>query len=105
LSQFTKNYTLVPYFQKIVTNLSKIWVWYPGSGKTFFRIPGPGVEKCPDPDPQHLLPENGFFLEPEEKLFGSGLDPGSNGLAESGSGFWQAKIFLPKKERTKKFHV
>ncbi len=28
--------------------LSKIWVWDPGSGKTLFRIPDPGVKKAPD---------------------------------------------------------
>jgi hypothetical protein len=33
------------YNKKIVTKLSKIWVWDPGSGKNLFRIP--------DPDPQH----------------------------------------------------
>jgi hypothetical protein len=37
---FTKN---------IVTKLSKIWVWDPGSGKNLFRIPDPGVKKAPDP--------------------------------------------------------
>jgi len=35
--------------QKIVTKLSKIWVWDPGSGKNLFRIPDPGVKKAPDP--------------------------------------------------------
>jgi hypothetical protein len=34
---------------KIVTKLSKIWVWDPGSGKNLFRIPDPGVKKAPDP--------------------------------------------------------
>jgi hypothetical protein len=33
------------FTQKIVTKLSKIWLWDSGSGKTLFRIP--------DPDPQH----------------------------------------------------
>jgi hypothetical protein len=37
---FTKN---------IVTKLSKIWVWDPGSGKNLSRIPEPGVKKAPDP--------------------------------------------------------
>jgi hypothetical protein len=32
------------FTQKIVTKLSKIWVWDPGSG-----IPDPGVKKTPDP--------------------------------------------------------
>jgi hypothetical protein len=32
---------------KIVTKLSKIWVWDPGSGKNLFRIPDPGVKKAP----------------------------------------------------------
>jgi hypothetical protein len=38
---------------KIVTKLSKIWLWDPGSGKNLLRIPDPGVKKAPDPDPQH----------------------------------------------------
>jgi hypothetical protein len=44
------------FTQKIVTTLSKIWVWDPGSeirnpgfGKNLFRIPDPGVKKAPDP--------------------------------------------------------
>ena len=39
--------------QKIVTKLSKIWVWEPGSGKNLFRIPDPGVKRHRIPDPQH----------------------------------------------------
>jgi hypothetical protein len=34
---------------KIVTKLSKVWVWDPGSGKNLSRIPDPGVKKAPDP--------------------------------------------------------
>jgi hypothetical protein len=44
------------FTQKIVTMLSKIWVWDPGSeirdpgsGKKLFRIPDPGVKKAPGP--------------------------------------------------------
>ncbi len=37
------------FTQKIVTKLSKILVWDPGSGKNIFRIPDPGVKKAPDP--------------------------------------------------------
>ncbi len=42
------------FTQKIVTKLSKIWVWDPGSEirdpeKNLFRIPDPGVKKAPDP--------------------------------------------------------
>ncbi len=37
------------FTQKIVTKLSKIWVWDPGSGKNLFRIPDPVVKKAPDP--------------------------------------------------------
>jgi hypothetical protein len=38
-------------FQKIVTKLSKLWVWDPGSGKTLsgLRILDPGVKKASDP--------------------------------------------------------
>jgi hypothetical protein len=32
------------FTQKIVTKLSNIWVWDPGSGKNLFRIPAPGVK-------------------------------------------------------------
>jgi hypothetical protein len=49
------------FTQKIVTKLSKIWVWDPGSGirdpeKNLFRIPDPGVKKAPDPG-SATLPE------------------------------------------------
>jgi hypothetical protein len=37
------------FTQKVVTKLSKIWVWEPESGKNLFRIPDPGVKKAPDP--------------------------------------------------------
>ncbi len=37
------------FTQKIVTKLSKIWVWDPGSGKHLFRIPDPGVKKASNP--------------------------------------------------------
>jgi hypothetical protein len=37
------------FTQKIVTKLSKIWIWDPGSGKNLYRIPDPGVKKAPDP--------------------------------------------------------
>ncbi len=41
---------IIEFFaQKIVTKLSKVWVWDPGSGKNLFRIPDPGVKKAPDP--------------------------------------------------------
>ncbi len=65
MGQFSKKYRI--FTQKMVTTLSKRWVWDPGSGirdpgsgKSLFRIPdpGPGVKKAPDPrsripDPQH----------------------------------------------------
>jgi hypothetical protein len=35
--------------QKIVTMLSKIWVWDPGSEIRKKPIPDPGVKKAPDP--------------------------------------------------------
>jgi hypothetical protein len=37
------------FTQKIVTKLSKIWVWDPRSGIRKKPIPDPGVEKAPDP--------------------------------------------------------
>ncbi len=58
---------IVEHFtQKIVTKLSKLWVWDPGSGKNLFRIPYPGVKKAPDLDPQHCLkgkPHNNHFRD------------------------------------------
>jgi hypothetical protein len=47
LGQFSKIIELSTH--KIVTKLSKIWVWDPGSGKNLFRIPDSGVKKAPDP--------------------------------------------------------
>jgi hypothetical protein len=43
----SKNY--ITFIQKIVTKLSKIWVWDPGSGKNLTRIPDPVVKKATDP--------------------------------------------------------
>jgi hypothetical protein len=42
------------FAQKIVTKLSKIWVWDPGSRKNLFWIPDPVVNK--DPGSATLLP-------------------------------------------------
>jgi hypothetical protein len=52
------------FTQKIVTMLSKIWVWDPGSGKNLFRIPDPGDKKAPDPGSQiriHNTVSNTYF--------------------------------------------
>jgi hypothetical protein len=46
-TNFQKNIEV--FSQKIVTKLSKIWVWDPGSGKNLSRIPDPGVKKALDP--------------------------------------------------------
>jgi hypothetical protein len=50
------------FTQKIVTKLSKLWVWDPGSEirdpeKTYSgsRIQGSKRYRIPDPDPQHCL--------------------------------------------------
>jgi hypothetical protein len=40
------------FTKKIVTKLSKIWVWDPGSGKNPFRIPDPGSRGKNAPDPR-----------------------------------------------------
>ncbi len=53
ICQFTKNSSTVPvpFSQKIVINLSKIWAWEPGSGKNFSnksQIPG-SKRHLPDP--------------------------------------------------------
>jgi hypothetical protein len=44
---------IVPFTQKFVIKLSKIWVWYPGSGKKLSRILGQKGHRIPDP--QHCL--------------------------------------------------
>jgi hypothetical protein len=47
---------IIEFFtQKIVTKLSKIWIWDPGSGKTYSgsRIHGSKRHRIPNPDPQH----------------------------------------------------
>jgi hypothetical protein len=49
------------FTQKIVSKISKIWVWDPGSAtlvKTYpgSRIQGPKGHRIPDPDPQHWYP-------------------------------------------------
>ncbi len=56
------------FTQKIVTKLSKIWVWDPGSGKVYSgsRIQESKRHRIPDPDPQHWL-----------YLLASVADPGS----------------------------
>ncbi len=43
LDQFSKNYRT--FYPKVVTNLSKIWVWDPGSGKKFIPDPGSRGQK------------------------------------------------------------
>jgi hypothetical protein len=80
-----------PFTQTIVTKLSKIWLWDPGSGKNLFRIPDPGVKKAPDPGSATLVSRTeglGFLLEAwkfsleaiQDNVFGhqkpgSGLNP------------------------------
>jgi hypothetical protein len=53
------------FTQKIVTKLSKVWVWDPGSEirdpeKTYSgsRIQGSKRHRIPDPDPQHCSGHN-----------------------------------------------
>jgi hypothetical protein len=41
------------FTKRIVTKLSKIWFWDPGSGKNLSRIQGSKRHRIPDPDPQH----------------------------------------------------
>ncbi len=50
-----KKFVVIPFFVQIVTKLSKIWVWNPGSGKNLSRIPDQGSKRhrIPDPDSQH----------------------------------------------------
>ncbi len=58
---------IIEFFtQKIVTKISKIWVWDATSGKNLFRIPDPGVKKAPDPGSATLykLDNNLLTVEP-----------------------------------------
>jgi hypothetical protein len=64
------------FTQRIVTKLSKVWVWDPGSGKNLFRIPDPGVKKAPDPGSGTLgsrgqkgtgFPNNYNYANPDKK--------------------------------------
>ncbi len=76
--------TIIELFtQNIVTKLSKIWVWDPGSGKNLF--PDPGVKKAPDPGSgsatllvsikyknpywTHLFIENKYFIRGSECFY------------------------------------
>jgi hypothetical protein len=43
------------FAQKIVTKLSKVWVWDPGSEIREKPIPDPGVKKAPDPGSATLV--------------------------------------------------
>jgi hypothetical protein len=59
------------FAQKIVTKLSKVWVWDPGS-----EIRDPGVKKAPDPgsqipdpDPQHCLQRYKSLFERQKTRF------------------------------------
>ncbi len=58
------------FTQKIVTKLSKIWVWDPRSVIRENPIPDPGVKKEPDPGSATLLiigPVTFAFCEQEQK--------------------------------------
>jgi hypothetical protein len=50
--------------QKIVTKLSKVWVWDPGSGKNLFGIPDPGVKKAQDPGSRIRIHNTASFNHP-----------------------------------------
>jgi hypothetical protein len=61
---------------KIVTKLSKIWIWDSGSGKNLFRIPDPGVKKAPDPGSGSATLKKGKETGDANISFGSGsADP------------------------------
>jgi hypothetical protein len=61
------------FTQKIVTKLSKIWVWDPGSGKKPSRIPIQRSKRhrIPDPDPQHWF--LGSFPDPDPVIYDQNL--------------------------------
>jgi len=48
--------------QNIVTKLSKLWVWDPGSGKNLSRIPDPGVKKASDLGSGSATLDDGWLL-------------------------------------------
>jgi hypothetical protein len=81
LGQFSKNDRT--FYPKIVTKLSKVWVWDPGSGirdpgsgKNLFRIPDPGVKKAPDPGSATLFSSYFGWLGLLGKNRNPDLDPG-----------------------------
>jgi hypothetical protein len=64
------------FTKKIVKKLFKIWSWdpgsvirYPGSGKTPFRIPDPGVKNAPDPGSATLLESLKIVIIPDSVWF------------------------------------
>jgi hypothetical protein len=73
------------FTQKIVTKLSKIWVWDPGSGKNLsriqgskrHRIPDPEIKKAPDPGSATLLCLCRDRKAVEEYAPGFQADPGN----------------------------
>jgi hypothetical protein len=74
------------FTQKIVTKLSKIWLWDPGSRINLFRIPDPVVKSrvvdpysfFTDPDPDAELDVGGQYGSGSKSGSGSGsnTDPG-----------------------------
>jgi hypothetical protein len=50
------------FTQKIVTKLSKIWVWDPGSGTRDSEKTYSGIKKHRIPDPQYYLKSILFFI-------------------------------------------
>jgi hypothetical protein len=72
------------FTQKIVSKLSKIWVWDPESVINLFRIPDLGVKKAPDPDPQHCLIDDGRIRSTSDQMDPDPGDPKASGSSRSG---------------------
>ncbi len=95
------------FTQKIVSRLSKIWVWDPGSGirdpgseKNLFRIPDPGVKKAPDPGSRIRIPtlvaEIQFFLKQD-------FEEGRRGLISEDLSIWKENIDRKSNKDTEPF--
>ncbi len=76
------------FTQKIVSKLSKIWVWNPGSGKNLFRIPGSKRHRIPDP--QHWL--NVYNCSIVSWFYHQKPGPGSGFFKKTGFIFGLTKI-------------
>ncbi len=72
------------FAQKIVTKLSKVWVWDPGSEIRKKPIPDPGVKKAPDPGVKKAPdPGSGSATLPKTLVFKTGSINSGRVVADS----------------------